>query len=104
MLNIALEGLGQGDDKNVIRAALGRPTPDRILKVAQALRLGVDPEQVHASCKIDPWFIARIKEILDVEARVAAHGLPKSAEHVRFLKSMGFSDARLAKLAGALKV
>src|SRR5690349_17618495 len=62
--DVQLEGLGQGDDKNVIRAALGRPTPDRLLKVAQALRLGVDVEQVHASCKIDPWFIARIKEIL----------------------------------------
>ncbi|WP_072391351.1 carbamoyl-phosphate synthase large subunit [Hyphomicrobium sp. CS1GBMeth3] len=98
--DVELEGLGGGDDKNVIRAALGRPTPDRILKVAQALRLGVEPEQVHASCKIDPWFIDRIEEILDVEARVKAHGLPQSAEHFRFLKAMGFSDARLAKLAG----
>ena len=98
--DIELEGLGQGDDKNVIRAALGRPTPDRLLKVAQALRLGLEAEQVHASCKIDPWFIARIQEILDVEARVKAHGLPTSAEHIRSLKAMGFSDARLAKLAG----
>ncbi len=98
--DIELEGLGQGDDKNVIRAALGRPTPDRLLKVAQALRLGVDAEQVHASCKIDPWFIARIQEILDVEERIKAHGLPGTAEHLRSLKSMGFSDARLAKLAG----
>ncbi len=46
--DIALEGLGGGDDKNVIRAALGRPTPDRLLKIAQALRLGLDREQVHA--------------------------------------------------------
>ena len=98
--DIELEGLGSGDDKNVIRAALGRPTPDRLLKVAQALRLGLDAEQVHASCKIDPWFIDRIQEILDVEARVKAHGLPKSAEQLRSLKAMGFSDARLAKLAG----
>ena len=98
--DIELEGLGAGDDKNVIRAALGRPTPDRLLKVAQALRLGVDAEQVHASCKIDPWFIARIQEIVEVEARVKAHGLPTSAEHIRFLKAMGFSDARLAKLSG----
>ncbi len=98
--DIELEGLGAGDDKNVIRAALGRPTPDRLLKVAQALRLGVDAEQVHASCKIDPWFIARIQEIIEVEARVKAHGLPASAEHIRFLKAMGFSDARLAKLSG----
>jgi carbamoyl-phosphate synthase large subunit len=98
--DIDLEGLGQGDDKNAIRAALGRPTPDRLLKVAQALRLGFDAEQVHASCKIDPWFIARIQEILEVEARVKAHGLPTSAEHIRSLKAMGFSDARLAKLSG----
>jgi carbamoyl-phosphate synthase large subunit len=98
--DIDLEGLGQGDDKNVIRGAIGRPTPDRLLKVAQALRLGLDAEQVHASCRIDPWFIARIQEILDVEARVKEHGLPKSAEQLRSLKAMGFSDARLAKLAG----
>jgi carbamoyl-phosphate synthase large subunit len=98
--DIELEGLGAGDDKNVIRAALGRPTPDRLLKVAQALRLGLDAEQVHAFCKIDPWFIARIKEILDVEERVKAHGLPTSSEHLRSLKAMGFSDARLAKLSG----
>ncbi len=39
---IAIEGVGQGDDKNAIRAALGTPTPDRLLKVAQAMRLGVD--------------------------------------------------------------
>ncbi len=97
--DVELEGLGQGDDKNVIRAALGRPTPDRLLAVAQALRLGVDAEQVHASCKYDPWFIAQLQGIIDQEARVVAHGLPKSADQFRSLKAMGFSDARLAKLA-----
>jgi carbamoyl-phosphate synthase large subunit len=98
--DIVLEGLGQGDDKNVIRAALSRPTPDRILKVAQAMRLGVDQEQIHASCKIDPWFLSRIREIIDVEERVLAHGLPKTAEQFRSVKAMGMSDARLARLAG----
>jgi carbamoyl-phosphate synthase large subunit len=98
--DVVFEGMGAGDDKNVVRAALGVPTPDRILKVAQAMRLGVDHEQIHASCRIDPWFLARIQEIVDTEARVEAYGLPASAEHVRALKAMGFSDARLAKLAG----
>jgi len=98
--DIALEGLGLGDDKNVIRAALSKPTPDRLLKVAQALRLGFDHEQVYASCKIDPWFLARLQEIVDQEARVKAHGLPTSEAQFRGLKAMGFSDARLAKLAG----
>jgi carbamoyl-phosphate synthase large subunit len=98
--DIELWGLGQGDDKNVIRAALGTPTPDRLLKVAKAMRLGVDHEQIYTSCKIDPWFLMRIQEIIDMEARVEAHGLPASAEQFRELKAMGFADARLAKLAG----
>jgi carbamoyl-phosphate synthase large subunit len=98
--DIELWGLGQRDDKNVIRAALGTPTPDRLLKVAQAMRLGVEHEQIHASCKIDPWFLERIQEIVDLETRVKAHGLPGTPRQLRMLKAMGFSDARLAKLAG----
>jgi len=97
--DVALEGLGVGDDKNVIRAALSKPTPDRILKVAQALRLGFDLDQVYQSCKIDPWFLAQLQDIVDQEARVVAHGLPGTAEQLTALKAMGFSDARLAKLA-----
>jgi carbamoyl-phosphate synthase large subunit len=98
--DFAFEGLGSGDDKNVVRAALGVPTPDRLLKVAQAMRMGVDHEQIYASCRIDPWFLARIQEIVDTEARVIAHGLPEAPEQLRALKAMGFSDARLARLAG----
>jgi carbamoyl-phosphate synthase large subunit len=98
--DVAFEGMGAGDDKNVIRAALGQPTPDRILKVAQAMRLGFDHEQIHASCKIDPWFLARMQEIIDTEERVRQHGLPKTPTTMRALKAMGFSDVRLAKLSG----
>ena len=97
--DVVFEGLGQGDDKNIIRAALGRPTPDRLLKVAQALRLGLSAEQVHAACKFDPWFIDQIQQIVETEARVIAHGLPNTADDMRALKAMGFADARLAKLA-----
>ena len=98
--DVTLEGLGLDDDKNVIRAALSKPTPDRLLKVAQALRLGFDHEQIYESCKIDPWFLARIQEIIDQEARVKVHGLPATKSQFRDLKAMGFSDARLAQLAG----
>jgi carbamoyl-phosphate synthase large subunit len=97
---IEFEGLGKGDDKNAIRAALGTPSPDRLLKVAQALRLGVDHEQIYDSCRIDPWFIAQLQEIVDWDDRVRQHGLPESASQFRALKARGFSDERLAKLAG----
>ena len=76
------------------------PTPDRLLVVAQALRHGMPPAEIYEACGIDPWFIARIGEILDLEAKVRAHGLPGDAANLRMLKAAGFSDARLASLAG----
>ncbi|MGO4705545.1 carbamoyl-phosphate synthase large subunit [Microvirga sp. 2MCAF38] len=97
---IEIEGLGKGDDKNAIKAALGTPTPDRLLKVAQALRLGVSHDDVYDSCKIDRWFLEQLQAIVDLEAKVKAHGLPATPGAFRHLKSMGFSDARLAVLAG----
>ncbi|MBQ0820283.1 carbamoyl-phosphate synthase large subunit [Microvirga terrae] len=96
---IEIEGLGKGDDKNAIKAAIGTPTPDRILKVVQALRLGVSHDEVYASCKIDPWFLEQLQGIVDMEAKVKAHGLPQTAGAFRQLKALGFSDARLAVLA-----
>ncbi len=98
---IEIEGLGLGDDKNALRAALGAPTPDRILVVAQALRCGMSEVEVHQACKIDPWFIERIKEIVDLEARVRMHGLPSDAGNLRMLKAAGFSDLRLATLTNS---
>ena len=97
--DLPFEGLGQGDDKNVIREALGEPTPDRLLRVAQAMRHGVSHEQIHASCKIDPWFLEQIQQLIDYETRVKEHGLPQEATQMRRLKAAGFSDARLATLA-----
>jgi carbamoyl-phosphate synthase large subunit len=95
---IEIEGLGHGDDKNAIRAAIGTPTPDRLLQVAQAMRLGLDDEQIHAGCKIDPWFLEQIRGIVDTEAKIRTHGLPTTAGAFRRLKAMGFSDSRLAGL------
>jgi len=98
---IEIEGLGVGDDMNVVRGALGTPSPDRLLLVAQALRLGMDHDGIYQACKIDHWYIDRLQEIVDLEARVRAHGLPADAANLRMLKAAGFSDARLATLVGS---
>jgi len=97
---VEIEGLGKGDDKNAIRAAIGTPMADRILKIGQAMRLGFTNEEIHAGCKVDPWFLDRLREIIDMEARVKAHGLPKDAANFRALKALGFSDQRLGSLTG----
>ncbi len=97
---IAIPGLGQGDDKNAIRAALGTPSPDGVLKIAQAMRLGMSDADIHTACHVDPWFLAQIRGIVEMEAEIRAKGLPATAPVLRRLKAMGFSDARLAKLTG----
>src|SRR4051812_32459415 len=96
---IEIEGLGQHDDKNAVRAALGTPTPNRILQVAQAMRLGWSNEEIFNSCKIDPWFLSEMRGIVDMEAKIKAHGLPPNGYGMRMLKAMGFSDAGLAVLS-----
>jgi carbamoyl-phosphate synthase large subunit len=97
---IAIPGLGAGDDKNAIRAALGTPSPDGILKVAQAMRLGTSDDDIHTACRIDPWFLAQIRDIIETEEQIRSRGLPTTAGALRRLKAMGFSDARLGRLVG----
>ena len=97
---IEIEGLGKGDDVNAVKAALGTPTPDRLLKVAQALRMGWSHDEVYESCRIDRWFLEQLQGIVDLEAKVRRHGLPQTPGALRRLKQAGFSDARLAVLAG----
>ena len=92
------KGVDDADNKAAIRAALGTPTPDRLLKVAQAMRLGASDDLIHNACRIDPWFLGEIRGIIDSEAEIAAKGLPTSAAPFRRLKAMGFSDTRLGKL------
>src|SRR5512132_2889956 len=96
----AAKGIDDTDNKAAIRAALGTPTPDRLLKVAQAMRLGATDDLIHNACRIDPWFVAEIRGLIEAESEIMAKGLPNTAGPMRRLKAMGFSDRRLAKLTG----
>jgi carbamoyl-phosphate synthase large subunit len=89
----------EGAPRDDIVAALATPTPDRLLAAAQALREGMSVAEIHAIAKFDPWFLERIKEIVEAEGEVLENGLPQDADGMRRLKSMGFSDKRLAWLA-----
>ncbi len=88
-----------GASRDEIAAELARPTPDRLLVAAQAMREGFSDTEIHEIAHYDPWFLARIREIIDAEQDILDNGLPNDAEALRKLKSMGFSDERLAKLA-----
>ena len=85
--------------RDSLRARLVLPTPDRILVVAEALRHGLAPEEIHAACCYDPWFIGQIADLVAAEEEVRGNGLPATAVGFAALKKLGFSDARLAELA-----
>lgn len=97
---IEVEGLGLGDDRNAVKAAISTPTPDRILHVAQAMRLGFSDAEIHETCKIDPWFLAQMRGIVATEEKVRKFGLPQTPGAFRQVKAMGFSDKRLAAVSG----
>ena len=88
-----------GKDRDAIRAALARPTPDRLLVIAQAFRFGLSVEEIQESCNYDPWFLRQVEDIVAAEARIKAVGIPKDAAFMLRLKQQGFSDARLAELS-----
>ena len=83
-----------------IEAALSRPTPDRLLVAADALRAGISVDRIHQIARFEPWFLRQMQELVELEAKVRSNGLPADAAGLRHLKSLGFSDARLAHLAG----
>jgi carbamoyl-phosphate synthase large subunit len=93
-------GAPEDDNENAVFAAISTPTAQRLLHVAEAMRLGFSLEDIHDACKIDPWFLEEIKGIVDTEKQIREFGLPQDAPTFRRLKSMGFSDRRLADLAG----
>ena len=94
---IAIEG---APDRAAILSALSHQTPDRIRVIAQAMRHGLSDADIHAATAYDPWFLARIREIIDLEAEIRMTGLPLTEAGLRRLKMFGFTDARLATLTG----
>jgi len=93
-------GKDAGENSNAIRAAIGTPTPERLLLVAEAMRLGMSIDDIYEYCRIDRWFLEQIKGLIDTENKVRELGLPDNTEALRGLKAMGFSDPRLAELSG----
>lgn len=85
-------------DHAAIIKAISTQTPDRMRLIAQAMRLGLTDDEINRVTAFDPWFLARIREIIDIEADIRTNGLPQDKAGMRRLKMYGFTDARLATL------
>ncbi|MBC8119819.1 MAG: carbamoyl-phosphate synthase large subunit, partial [Burkholderiaceae bacterium] len=102
-LEVGSDGLDEhSSDRDEIVEEIGEPGPDRIWFVADAFRIGMTLSEVFEETAIDPWFLAQIEELVQIEGRVAGRQLVElTADELRYLKRKGFSDRRLAKLLAA---
>ena len=101
-LETGIDGLTErSTDRDEIIEEIGSAGPERILFVGDAFRIGMSLEEVFEETRIDPWFLAQIQQLVQIEADVKSRKLESlSAAELRFLKQKGFSDRRLAKLLG----
>ncbi|MBB5516803.1 carbamoyl-phosphate synthase large subunit [Rubricella aquisinus] len=88
------------DTREALIANLSQQTPDRLRVIAQAMREGISNDEIQRITAFDPWFLDRIREIVDAEDGVRQAGLPTDAAGLRALKMLGFTDARLGLLTG----
>ncbi|MBF6057897.1 carbamoyl-phosphate synthase large subunit [Thiomicrorhabdus heinhorstiae] len=94
-----LASMDEKEIKDTLRQELRDPGPERLWYVADAFRAGWSLEAVFDTCKIDPWFLAQIKELVDMEDDIKQRGLDALDEiNLRNMKRKGFSDNRIAKL------
>jgi carbamoyl-phosphate synthase large subunit len=102
-LEVGVDGLNQKTtDREKLEKELGEPGPERIWYVGDAFENGFTLEEVHQLTHIDPWFLAQIKEIVDLEMELDDKLLAEvDAQTLRMLKRKGFSDRRLAHLFNA---
>ncbi|MBE9610152.1 carbamoyl-phosphate synthase large subunit [Chitinilyticum piscinae] len=108
-LQKALRGLETGmsgfdeitTDRQLIESEIAAPGPERLWYVADAFRVGMNVDEVHALSKIDPWFLVLIEDIVKTENTLRGRAVDSiTAAEFRALKRKGFSDRRLGALLG----
>jgi carbamoyl-phosphate synthase large subunit len=102
-LEVGSDGLDEhSTDRDEIIEELGEPGPNRIWFVGDAFRSGMTLSEVFEETAIDPWFLAQIEELVQIEGRLKERRLDDlGADELRFLKRKGFSDRRIARLTAA---
>ena len=89
--------------KNNINKELEKNTPEKFLVIAEAFRNKTSINKIYKKTKVDKWFLEQIKEIIDAEKTLLKFGIPKQANEMNYIKSIGFSDEKIAELTSESK-
>jgi len=85
-------------NKKNIEKELKKNIPNKILLIAEAFRKKIDIKRIQNLSKVDNWFLEQIKEIVEDENKIQKKGLPKDYNEFNRIKSIGFSDKKLAEI------
>ncbi|MEQ1806356.1 MAG: carbamoyl-phosphate synthase large subunit, partial [Burkholderiaceae bacterium] len=104
-LETGIDGLTErSHDREEIVQEIGEAGPERILYVGDAFRIGMSLQEVFEETAIDPWFLAQIEQLIQIEAKLVGRSSDSLSKlEWWFLKQKGFSDRRLAKLLASLE-
>jgi carbamoyl-phosphate synthase large subunit len=105
---VSLRGLDRGIPNGAkkeelltqVRAALRTPHPDRLWHLADAMRLGITTDELHALTYVDHWFLDQVRELVEFEARLGTQSSALSSDLLWEAKRLGFADRRIAQLTG----
>ena len=90
---------GNTADDDALAAQLRVPGARRAWYLGEAFRRGMSVEQVHDICRIDPWFLAQVSDLIQTENEIkSCTHINDAAQNLRAWKQKGFSDRRIAKL------
>ncbi len=92
-----LDSLNKLSDKG-LKKKLSQNLPDKLIIVAEALRRKVNIKNIYKLTNIDPWFLEQISELIVEEKKLKKYGIPKTFKELSYIKSIGFSDDKIAEL------
>ena len=100
MLQIGMIGLTENERLNIdtenLKQAISHPTPKRVLAIAEALRAGWDIQEIYKLSGVDPWFLGKMQNIVEMSKRIEKEDLDE--ELMRDAKKCGFSDKQIGIL------
>jgi len=108
MLDIGKAGLvGNGEDYEAesiqsLKQALAEPTDERLFKIVKAIKMGIPIEEIYYLSGIDPWFLYKIKNIIEMEKKLKSLDIDsdEAPQVIREAKRLGFSDKQIAGCLG----
>ena len=107
MLQVGVYGLVGNENYSFrsLEKELRQPTDERLFGIAEALKKGFSVDRIHELTRIDRWFLEKIKNIVDCEARLRGRRLDAvPPDLLAEAKRKGFSDKQIALLTGSAEL